>query len=164
MSNKDFITYGQYIREAREAKNMTVNDLAFAIDKNNVKKWENKIKKWEACKAYPDLNDIYKLAYIIEINPGELLVIRDRCRKQFIKDSKSQIKKRKLEKVLDASYDTFRVSARIFLLIAIVFFIMWLIKFVDVFYGNTAGEMVDKALTYQIDEYVNGETNVVIHK
>jgi hypothetical protein len=41
---------------------------------------------------------------------------------------------------------------------------MWLLKFVDVFYGKTGAELEEKAITYQIDEYSNGATNVQIHK
>lgn len=164
MSKKDILTFGQYIQDARLAKGMTINDLAFAIDKNNVKKTEKKIKKWEACKAYPDLDDIYKLAYTIEINPGELLTIRNRGRKQFVRTSEPKPKKHNLERLLDTSYYSFIVFARIFLIIATVVFIMWLLKFVDVFYGKTGAELEEKAITYQIDEYSNGATNVQIHK
>jgi transcriptional regulator with XRE-family HTH domain len=164
MNKNDIMTYSNYIKEARENKNMTINDLAFAIDKNNIKKWERKIKKWENGKDYPDLNDIYKLAYVLEINPGEFLTIRNRGRKQFVKDSPKQKATHKIEEILDTSYYSLIAFARIFLIVAAIIFVIWLLKFVDTFYGGTAAKLEDKAITYQIDEYSNGANNVIIHK
>jgi transcriptional regulator with XRE-family HTH domain len=158
------ITYSSYIRDARVAKNMTINDLAFVIDKNNVKKVEKKIKNWEAGKDYPDLDDIYKLAYILEINPGELLTIRNRGRKQFVKKEEDKPKKHDMMRALDISYYSIIAFARIFLAIALIVFVIWLLKFVDVFYGDTGAKLEQKAITYEINEALDGNTNVQIHK
>ena len=81
--NDEIRTCGKIIKEAREEKNMTINDLAFEIKSKNVT--EKTVKNWEDNKDYPNLDMIYKLAYILEINPTELLVFRDKCRKKFIK-------------------------------------------------------------------------------
>ncbi|MBR2290184.1 MAG: hypothetical protein IJ867_06315 [Clostridia bacterium] len=53
---------------------MTINDLAFEMvkDKEDTKarrKMEKKIASWEKEKAYPTLDDIYQMAYIIGVNP-----------------------------------------------------------------------------------------------
>ena len=71
---------------------MTINDLAFAMVKNKedekeIKECEKKIVFWENEKAYPTLEDIYQMAYIIGVKPGELLTIRNRGRKQFYRES-----------------------------------------------------------------------------
>ena len=78
---------------------MTINDLAFEMVKDKedikaIKKLEKQIKAWEDEKVYPTLDDIYKMAYIIKINPGELLAIRNRGRKQFYRESDAPPKRK----------------------------------------------------------------------
>ena len=81
------LTCGMVIKEARETKELTINDLAFAIskDKEKVKECEKKIIMWEKDKAYPDMNEIYALANVLDVNPTELLILRDRHRKTLAK-------------------------------------------------------------------------------
>ena len=74
-------TCGSVIKEARLAKEMTISDLNMAI--NHKKVDEKLIKQWENSKAYPDLDMCYKLAYILGVNPTELLGLRNFERKKF---------------------------------------------------------------------------------
>ena len=68
---------------------MTISELCLAIKDRRIN--EKTIKQWESSKAYPDLDMCYKLAYILEINPNELLWIRNYERKKFkVKKSKTR--------------------------------------------------------------------------
>ena len=68
---------GEKIREARLAKNMTEQELAYALDTENYKKVEKLIKYWERGNGFPDLTQIYKMAEIIEIDPNEIYYYRE---------------------------------------------------------------------------------------
>lgn len=74
-------TCGSVIRNARELKELSINELNIAI--NNKKVNDKLIQKWESSKAYPDLEMCYKLAEILELNPTELLHLRNYERKKF---------------------------------------------------------------------------------
>lgn len=90
------LTCGMVIKSAREEKGKTINDLAFEIakDKEKVGEYEKKIKLWEKDKAYPSLDEIYLLAYSLEVNPTDLMILRDRHRKNFVKtDKKKKVSK-----------------------------------------------------------------------
>ena len=67
---------GIIIKKARESKKLSQVDLAWKINVPNVS--ENTIKSWENGKEFPDLNMMYKLAEILEINPNELLSLRNK--------------------------------------------------------------------------------------
>ena len=79
---------GEKIKEARLAKNMTEQDLAYSLDPDNYEKTTKLIKYWEKGNGFPDLNQIYKLAEIIEINPNEIYYYRENGRKQFKENKK----------------------------------------------------------------------------
>ena len=74
-------TCASIIKDARELKNMTISELCLEIKDRRIN--EKTIKQWESSKAYPDLDMCYKLAYILEINPNELLWLRNYERKKF---------------------------------------------------------------------------------
>lgn len=86
-------TCGTLIKDARILKNMTIEDLVFEINKRK-KKGEKDIDKktvisWETSKSYPELEMCYTLSYILDLNPTELLGLRNFERKKF------KVKKRK---------------------------------------------------------------------
>jgi transcriptional regulator with XRE-family HTH domain len=62
---------GKIIKEAREKKGLTVQELEWEI--NNAKITEKVIKNWERGQEFPDLNQIYILAEHLNLNPNELL-------------------------------------------------------------------------------------------
>ena len=68
-------TCGSVIRNARELKELSINELNIAI--NNKKVNDKLIQKWESSKAYPDLEMCYKLAEILEVSTDYLLGITD---------------------------------------------------------------------------------------
>ena len=63
---------GEKIKEARIAKNLTEQELAYSIDPDNFKEVTRLIKYWEVGNGFPDLNQIYKIAEILDMNPNEL--------------------------------------------------------------------------------------------
>jgi transcriptional regulator with XRE-family HTH domain len=79
----EIITLGKFIQEARIKENMSISDIALKMNKNNTKYYEKKITLWEKNKDFPDLNDIYLLAEILNVDPTLMLTIRDRTRKNI---------------------------------------------------------------------------------
>lgn len=71
---------GKLIKEAREKNNLTIKELAWKI--NNPKVNPNTIKNWENGFDYPDLDMIYELAKILDLNPNELLNLKNKIHEQ----------------------------------------------------------------------------------
>lgn len=74
---------GEVIKKARLDKNLTEEELAFKMNPNDCKELTKLIKYWERGNGFPDLNQIYKLAEIIEINPNEIFYYRENSRKNL---------------------------------------------------------------------------------
>lgn len=91
-----YISCGMTIKNARLQKEKSVSELAFEIarNKDDTKLYIKKINMWEKEKDYPNLDEIYLLAYALEINPTDLMILRDRHRKNFVKSSKTKKKKK----------------------------------------------------------------------
>ena len=142
---------------------MTINDLAFEMvkdkdDKNAIKKLEKKIKSWENEKAYPTLDDIYQMAYIIEINPGELLAIRNRGRKQFYKESDEPPSKKHHWLEIDDDVVLVLIGfARLFGIFALFVFGIVLFKFVDTYFGSTGSIVEQEVIVRQIQNATDPE-------
>ena len=146
MNSKSEITCGNLIRKAREEKGMDVADLAMSL--KNTKINEKLIKKWEASKDYPDLDTCYKLAYVLDINPTKLLILRDNERKKL----KIKVKQKKwFEK--DVPEDVFYVLEGLLRLGIILIFlavIAFYLKLVNSF--NTGGaKQMDDYLVNTVD-------------
>ncbi|MBR1540795.1 MAG: hypothetical protein IJ629_06595 [Clostridia bacterium] len=146
---------------------MTINDLAFALvknkdDKQTIKNWEKKIESWEKEKAYPTLDEIYQMAYIINLNPGELLAIRNRGRKQFYRESDDPPHKKKVWVELDENTTLVFIGlARLFGIFAIFGFCIVFAKFMDTFYGGTGAIIEDQVLERQIKQSTGRENEIV---
>lgn len=142
---------------------MTINDLAFEMvkdkdDKNAIKKLEKKIKSWENEKDYPTLDDIYQMAYIIEINPGELLAIRNRGRKQFYKESNDPPSKKHHWLEIDDDVVLVLIGfARLFGIFALFVFCIVLFKFVDTYFGSTGSIVEQEVIVRQIQNATDPE-------
>ena len=76
---------GELIRKARIAKNMTEQDLAYSIAPDNYIEVTRLIKYWEKGNGFPNLDQIYKIAEILEINPNELYYYRENERKKHLR-------------------------------------------------------------------------------
>ena len=146
---------------------MTINDLAFALvknkdDMNAIKRWEKNISSWENEKAYPTLEEIYQMAYIIDLNPGELLAIRNRGRKQFYRESDDPPSKK--HHWIEVSDDTVSVLiglARLFVVFALLGFCVVLAKFMNTFYGPTGAIIEDQVLERQILKETGRENEII---
>lgn len=66
---------GIKIREAREKIDLTQEELVWKINDKTID--EKKIKKWEKGQDFPNLDEMYKLATYLELNPNELLSLRN---------------------------------------------------------------------------------------
>ena len=78
MSDKKKIplnSLGIKIKEAREKIGLSPEELSWKINDKNIDK--KKIKNWEKGQEFPDLDDMYKLATHLDLNPNELLAIRN---------------------------------------------------------------------------------------
>ncbi|MBR2290183.1 MAG: helix-turn-helix domain-containing protein [Clostridia bacterium] len=74
---------GVKIREAREAKGMSQEDLAFALSKEDYEKILKLVRYWEKGNGFPDLEQIYKLAEILEMDPNLIMQLRENGRKSL---------------------------------------------------------------------------------
>ena len=84
-----------------------------------------KINYWEKGNGYPDLNEIYKLAEIIDIDPNEIYKYRELDRKN-LKGEKSMSKwKYHINRLIDDNLETLKI-----LFPALVFFIIIYFLFV----------------------------------
>ena len=81
---------GEMIRQARIEKKMTEQELAYAINPDDYIKITKLIKYWERGNGFPDLDQIYKLSEILEINPNELYYYRENGRKNLKEISKKK--------------------------------------------------------------------------
>lgn len=66
---------GIKIKEAREKLGLSPEELSWKINDKTIDK--KKIKKWEKGQEFPNLDEMYKLATHLELNPNELLAIRN---------------------------------------------------------------------------------------
>ncbi len=120
-------------------------------NENEIKKIERQIKSWEAEKSYPTLENIYQMAYIINVNPGELLAIRNRGRKQFYRESNDPPKKRHdWIEISDNASVIFSGVSRLFGIFALVAFIIVFYKFQDTYFGGTATQVELEVIDRQI--------------
>lgn len=146
---------------------MTINDLAFALvknkdDTNAIKKWEKNIKSWEDEKSYPTLDEIYQMAYVIDLNPGELLTIRNRGRKQFYKESGDPpTRKHDWVEITENASLIFSGLGKTVGIFALIIFCVALYKFVDTFYGSTGGIVEDQVMLQQIQKSTGQENEII---
>ena len=158
--------FGRYIKEAREEAGLTINDLAFEMvkDKENInliKNMEKQINSWEKEKSYPTLEDIYKMAYIIKVNPGELLTIRNRGRKQFYRESDDPPTKRHdWIQISDDASIIFSVVTKFFVFFALVIFSIVFYKFIDTFFGKTGSIVEQEVIVREIQKNTDPENMV----
>ena len=137
---------------------MTINDLAFEMisdkeDIEGIRKLEKQIKSWEKEKSYPTLEDIYTLAYIIKINPGELLAIRNRGRKQFYRESDDPpVKRHDWIQISDDASIIFSCVIKSFSVFVIIIVVVVLYKFQDTFFGATASSVEFDVMEKQIQK------------
>ena len=146
---------------------MTINDLAFELTKDKsdtktINAWEKKIKSWEDEKDYPTLDEIYQMAYIININPGELLAIRNRGRKQFYKeDNKLPSEKKHWYGLNEDAVWVFQGLARAFIIFVVFIFCFKFYQFIDTYYGETGGIVVDQVITQDIQKHTGQENEII---
>ena len=156
-------TCGIVIQKARISKNMTIQDLTKEIN-NRKKKYdkeidEKTIMQWESSKSYPDLEMCYQLAYILDINPSELLNLRNYERKKF------KVKKIKQRTFLNSEVpDEFFWFLKGILglaLIMIAFYIVIQVKKLENAVVNGGGEEFEKVLVNEVDKNINQIENDV---
>ena len=120
-------------------------------NENEIKKIERQIKSWEAEKSYPTLENIYQMAYIINVNPGELLAIRNRGRKQFYRESNDPPKKRHdWIEISDNASIIFSCFMKFFSVGVIILVVVVGYKFQDTFFGATATSIELEVMEQQV--------------
>lgn len=115
--------------------------------------------QWESSKAYPELEMCYQLAYILEVNPSELLNLRNYERKKF------KAKKNKQRTFLnsDVPDELFWAMKGILglILIMIAFYIVVQVKRLESSVINGGGEEFEKTLVNEVDKGVNQIENEI---
>ena len=75
---------GIKIKEAREKTGLSAEELSWKINDKDIDK--KKIVNWEKGREFPDLNDMYKLASYLDLNPNELLALRNQIQNEAQKE------------------------------------------------------------------------------
>lgn len=127
------LTCGESIRNARNLKEMTINDLAFIMSKSKeqeeVREYERKIDLWEKGKDNPNLDEIYLLSEILELNPTELKELRDNPQKKFVKTFRDEREyKAVTEQVKETLSDVIITWGKLALIFAIILFLIYAIR------------------------------------
>lgn len=98
---------GEKIKEARTNKNMTIEELAYQMNSEKCDDIVKKIKYWEKGNGFPDLDQIYQLSEILELDPNLLFKLRENGRKS-LSDAKQLTEKQvKRRERIDANFDDF---------------------------------------------------------
>ena len=98
------------------------------------------------------------MAYIININPGELLAIRNRGRKQFYRESDDPpTRKHDWIEISDNASIIFSGLSRTFGIFALIIFFIVLYKFVDTFYGSTGSIVEQQVIVREIQNHTDPE-------
>ncbi len=101
------------------------------------------------------------MAYIININPGELLAIRNRGRKQFYRESDDPpTRKHDWIEISDNASIIFSCVMKFFSLFVIVLVVVAGYKFYDLFFGSSAGVIEQEVIEREIDRYTNPENMI----
>jgi len=128
-----------------------------AKDKENdieIKNIEKKLRAWENGNAYPTLDEIYVLGDYIKINPGELLALRNRGRKEFLRDTAEYQVNSKFTVNSKMSHGFDRLSS-ILILISVILFIFITFKLVNRV-SNKQG-IEQKVIVNQIETFTETE-------
>lgn len=158
------LTCGEAIRNARNLKEMAINDLAFKMSKSKeheeVREYERKIDLWEKGRDNPNLDEIYLLAEILELNPTELKELRDNPQKKFVKTYKDDMKyKAVTEQLKDTLSDVIYTWGKLALIFAIILFLIYAIRLfnrsVDDIQNVEEHDYSENAIT----EYMNSVEN-----
>ena len=76
----DRYTVSEFLNDALNKKGYTIDNIYEAFQKNKSKEIRNTTKKeienWFKGKSYPNLNQMYQMAYIIPIDPAYLWKIK----------------------------------------------------------------------------------------
>ncbi len=145
------------LKEAREEKGLTITELVYEIRSEKVTK--KTIKRWEEDKEFPNLEMIYKLSEILELNPTELLIFRDRARKLFWratdqpKDSKGLS-----ENFKENLYYGFQAGSRIFIIVLVAVVGASAMGFATKVYNDGTGRFIN-TVSDAIDEGINETSN-----
>lgn len=147
------------IKNARLEKGKSVSELAFEIAKNkeDTKLYIKKINMWEKEKDYPDLDEIYLLAYALDINPTDLMILRDRHRKNFVKSSKTKKSKKvwcDWEEVALELKAYFSAIAQLFAIAAVCYLGVQLARLEGAIKGPPM-DAVDNIVGEQITDFMN---------
>lgn len=115
---------GEKIRKARNAKGMSAEELAYSLNKDEYEKTLKLIKYWEKGNGYPDLNQIYKLAEIIEIDPNEIFELRENGRKKLSEKKQLSDRQVKIRDRIEANFEDFEMLFPVFLVTIIIVFVL----------------------------------------
>lgn len=166
-NNKEKLnTFGDIIKQTRTEKNMTIEELAEEFSKSKIKvsyKVENKfeyykkkIKSWELNKDYPDLDEIYELSSILEINPNKLLIMRNTMRNNYKKINVFRKESKLFNEMPDTVYFAIQFILRVIIFLIIIFFI---VKYCILIYGFTNGgaKQIDEAVENLAENFVDNK-------
>lgn len=167
MSNNKRIpinSVGIKIKDARLKLGLTEEELSWKINDKNITK--KQIKKWEKGLEFPDLNSMYKLAYFLEVNPNELLKIRNQIQEESQSEPNWFIR-HLFDKIMKVGKPGFKFIFEIILGACVIYLAASWKNFENKMGGARdpeQEEFIEQVIQNGIDEYVyhntvNDETN-----
>ena len=145
---------GIRIKEAREKLNLTQEELAWKINDNKID--YKRIRNWENGKEFPNLDEIYKLAYIINVNPNELLDLKNKIQEES-KTEPNWFIRHIFSKIMSIGKPGFKIIFEVILGICIIYLALSYKKFERKMSDPNDPEQmefVEKVMQNQIEEYV----------
>lgn len=150
MKKKEEATLGDLIKEARENKKLTFDEFYWLICNGKLPK--NKVKGWEKNTVYPNLDEIYKIAQILELNPNEMLEARDRKQKSTIKEVNPSAR-RMGARVFNITKPVIRILLNLIPIVAVVGYAI-AYKFLDTAWNTAVPDLPQ----HVVDHYVSNST------
>lgn len=160
MRKKDRIplnSVGVIIKEGREKKNIEIRDLAWQINSSKVS--EKTVRNWEKGKEFPDLDMIYKLAEILDLNPNEMLKIRNQIQEESYTAEGNGMARKLASEFLDISGPLITTAIKIVAGGCIIYIAFWL----NDLYRRVGGlddpeqyNLINQIMDNAIEEWVPG--------
>ncbi len=155
------LSCGQAIEEARNLKEMTINDLAFAMSKTKeqeeVRSLEKKIDMWEKGRSNPSLEEIYDLSEVLGINPTELKELRDNPQKKFVKTYRDDMEYKAVTNGLKETLSDIIITwGKLAIIFVIILFCIYVIRLfnrsVDDISNSEKDDYSDNVITEYVDD------------
>lgn len=153
---------GKMIKDAREARNLSINEIVDEIHRPEVtaELW----KKWENGKEFPNLDCIYILAEKLELNPNEMVANKNTIIKESIHEV-NWAKRRVGAYAFDILHTWVFVGVKLIGIVLVFLLLYYLIMFMNLMLGDPGGiqeQMVVNIIDNTAERYIPSTDNQTI--